>query len=746
MVPGQAYRGIFETAFDRDAIGFAARAGVSYRVTVDAAVIEATFPSSGQRLWSTFPSATQVVSSPVDDTLFAIVRGGMRADTTFRVRLEELQDDLSPFPTPEARLELGVPRRARIDFSGDQDAFTLPAVAGQSYAVTVTPDPDATVSSFPQLYLPSGEVLNTVERGPGAAFRFTAGTTGDHGVTTTGLSATGGYTVLVEASPDLAGNAGTSGRIAVGQTVDGMFEDVNDRDWYAVDLVAGTSYAFTLDQAGRSLALHDAAERRISFTDAGDLTLPATVQETGRYFIGASAGQFGSGPYRLTAVETAETPANPTTPARLAEGETIAGTLTRRDADWFAATFAPDTTYRVTYTRPGRAETVLSIHDAAGRTRWEQMDDAGLPMLFSTGNAGARFVGIRDIEGAAGDYTLRYEAVADVGQTQANAVPLAPGAAWSGHLFRGDADMFALDAGPGDYTVTIASTGPGARPSLITLNAPSTVRDVDLGADAHRVALTVAEGAGPLYLLIADPDVPAPVRPFYTLQVTAATLGTAGDNRLTAPPGSVTHALEGDDTILGQDGGATILAGFGDDIVFAGSGGDTVFGGAGDDALHLGAGDDRGEGRAGDDLLVGNAGNDTLAGNAGADTLIGGPGDDVLNPGLGADAVRGGAGADRFWAEAAFSTSDGGARSRVDWIADYDHAEGDVLVWDDAAATPDQFEVIFGALGDAGQNGVAEAAIIHRPSGGHLIWVLVDGAAQDAIALQIGGQVFDLLA
>ena len=53
----------------------------------------------------------------------------------------------------------------------------------------------------------------------------------------------------------------------------------------------------------------------------------------------------------------------------------------------------------------------------------------------------------------------------------------------------------------------------------------------------------------------------------------------------------------------------------------------------------------------------------------------------------------------------------------------------------------------FAETDNAGQNEVAEAFVIYRPTG-QIIWALIDGAAQDEISLQIGSssEVFDLLA
>jgi Ca2+-binding RTX toxin-like protein len=745
---GGTYLGTFENRIDTDAVGFAAVAGVTYRLTLDQGAFRGPASPAGS------PGALFVndqqpglgrgfLTAQTDGLMFIQVSPGRSPSGPYTLTLDEVPGDLSPFAAQAAPLALGTTVQGRNDFAYDTDAYAVTLAAGQRYAITVTEDATGTTNQIRLNDASGNPVLGEFLSTPGSrTLLVTAAASGMHDLRVQGWDGVGPYTLRVDPSADLPAGIDTPAVIAIGQTVDETFEHPGDRDWFAVDLVAGASYAFTLEQAGSFLRLLDAAGRPVQSTGTGDLTMPVTVEQAGRYFIEAATGALNAGPYRLTAAATDETPANPTTPAVLAAGETLTGALTALDADWFAVALAPDTTYRVTATRPAGAETVLSVHDAAGRTRAEQRGDDGAPLVFSTGTAGARFIGIRDAEGAASDYTLRYEAVADVGQTPAGAVSVAPGAAWSGHLFRGDRDMFALDAGPGDYTITLASSGPGVRPSLLTVGGPATVRDVDLGAQTHRVAITVAEGAAPVFLLVADPVGPAPVRPFYTLAVSDATLGTPGDDRLTAPADSVTHALEGDDTILGQDGGATILAGLGDDIVFAGSGADSVLGGLGRDALHLGAGDDHGEGGTGDDLLVGNAGNDTLAGNYGADTLIGGPGDDFLNPGHGEDQVRGGAGADRFWSNGwavGFDHSAG-----TDWIADYSYAEGDVLAL--ALGTfSGALRVERAGINGAGDPGVNELVIFDRVDASRPLWILVDGDAQDRLRIDGGSGAYDLM-
>ena len=218
--------------------------------------------------------------------------------------------------------------------------------------------------------------------------------------------------------------------------------------------------------------------------------------------------------------------------------------------------------------------------------------------------------------------------------------------------------------------------------------------------------------------------------------------GLAGDDRI--------DGFAGDDTIDGGDGGDTIVGGTGNDFLFGGTSltdlRDLIFGGDGDDRI---------DGGYGNDELRGDAGNDTIAGGFGVDTVIGGTGDDVMtgsafsdlifggdgndfvNGGFGSDRVNGGDGADRF-----FHVGVTGHGS--DWIQDFDHAEGDILLFGGSGSQSD-FQVNFGETIGAGSAGVAEAFVIYRPSG-QILWALVDGQEQDSINIRIDGNDFDLLA
>ncbi len=130
-------------------------------------------------------------------------------------------------------------------------------------------------------------------------------------------------------------------------------------------------------------------------------------------------------------------------------------------------------------------------------------------------------------------------------------------------------------------------------------------------------------------------------------------------------------------------------------------------------------------------------GQDTLRGEGGNDFITGGDGPDRIDGGYGNDDLSGD-GADTFYHLGIF---DHGS----DWIQDYSAADGDILQVGRNTATHDQFQLNRANTADAGADDVDELFVIYRPTG-QVLWALVDGAGQAEINLQIGTDVFDLLA
>lgn len=196
-------------------------------------------------------------------------------------------------------------------------------------------------------------------------------------------------------------------------------------------------------------------------------------------------------------------------------------------------------------------------------------------------------------------------------------------------------------------------------------------------------------------------------------------IGEDGDDRL--------YGGGGDDIILGNDGRDLLSGGDGNDYLRGDAGDDRQYGDDGDDRLEGGLGSDLLDGGAGSDtveyflsetgvvvnlaagiaiergaegasparivdhlvsienatggffsdVLIGSASANRLTGDGGDDALYGGGGNDVLSGGSGNDRLEGGHGADRF----VFGVPDADAGTGIgfDLIADFSHAEGDVI-------------------------------------------------------------------
>jgi Ca2+-binding RTX toxin-like protein len=232
--------------------------------------------------------------------------------------------------------------------------------------------------------------------------------------------------------------------------------------------------------------------------------------------------------------------------------------------------------------------------------------------------------------------------------------------------------------------------------------------------------------------------------------------GGAGDDVLTGAGGpDVLRGNAGADILRGGDGADTLNGGTGDDIIFGGDTAadlrDVIFGGDGADRIDAGHGNDLAYGGAGADTIDGGFGADELHGQDGpdvitggafSDLIYGGSGVDFLNGGFGHDRVNGGPGADRFYH---LGIPDHGS----DWVQDYSAGQGDRLVHG-GQAVRGQFQVNLAHTTTpqglrAGNPDVPEAFVIYRPTG-QILWALVDGGGEAAIRLQLGDQVFDLLA
>ncbi|MBU2944317.1 calcium-binding protein [Shimia thalassica] len=329
-----------------------------------------------------------------------------------------------------------------------------------------------------------------------------------------------------------------------------------------------------------------------------------------------------------------------------------------------------------------------------------------------------------------------------------------------GFDFRGDTDFFQVDLVQNASYRFVASysepeNGAFTSPLILFGESGTEVAATSIYDDQlpERSLEFTAQESGSFFLQVlnsatleAFPDV---LGSSYLLSLERSSVfGTEADERLV---GSVLddtlNGGDGSDTLIGDAGHDILIGGETEydlrDVIYAGAGNDRVDGGYGNDELRGDAGNDTIAGGFGADTVIGGTGHDTLTGSAFADQMFGGDGDDFVNGGFGHDLLNGGAGADRFYH---IGIADHGS----DWVQDYNAADGDILHFGNGSAIASQFQVntthTATAAGErSGDDNVEEAFVIYRPTG-QIMWALVDGGGQSSINLQIGQNVFDLMA
>ena len=187
-------------------------------------------------------------------------------------------------------------------------------------------------------------------------------------------SNTGTYTIYVTSddyapyvtADDYASDAMTTGKVTIGEAGTGSIETGDDRDWFTVTLMAGTTYRFNESgspSGGGTLSdtylrLYDSLSNQLAFNDNSytiNSDTPASVLDSqlfytpsvsGDYYL--SAGAFGSntGTYTID-VTSDDYASDPTTTGKVAIGQSAIGSIeTSDDRDWFSVILVAGTSYR----------------------------------------------------------------------------------------------------------------------------------------------------------------------------------------------------------------------------------------------------------------------------------------------------------------------------------------------------------------------------------------------------------------
>ncbi|MBM3488477.1 MAG: hypothetical protein FJX67_17915, partial [Alphaproteobacteria bacterium] len=252
------------------------------------------------------------------------VQGGKIGDDTGIVTIRNVAtgivDDFSADRSTTGRLALGAETKGGIQSAQDADWFQTALAGGKTYEIelgTATTgggtlqggrlalfDAAGGFQGLSSLSGPTGEPLLTVTPEAGGTFFVEA----------RGNGGLGSYALrLREMTDDYAGDATTTGVLAVGATRTGIIERPLDDDWFKVFLTGGRKYQFDLSGADsnggtlpnpRLMMFNEAGSPTGQFSlgggPGGDPRLVFTPQTSGTYFVEVTDTLTKIGTYTLT--------------------------------------------------------------------------------------------------------------------------------------------------------------------------------------------------------------------------------------------------------------------------------------------------------------------------------------------------------------------------------------------------------------------------------------------------------------
>ncbi|BBF81387.1 pre-peptidase C-terminal domain-containing protein [Asticcacaulis excentricus] len=347
-----------------------------------------------------------------------------------------------------------------LEGSVDQDFYKVDLVAGQRYVFTAQGvggdaalgDPSLTLYS--QTTSPTGTVsYNSVTSNDDADLTngninsvivYTATTSGTYYLSVRGSTSSytwersGSYVVTANENKDqqnqyLSPNPGDipNGTLAEGASATGTVDFISDKDWYAVTLVAGQTYDFSLFGTGGAGALVDpmlvlyngSGTRLLQDDDSGpgrNAFISYTATTSGTYYISAQAWSDEDGTYTGTytlsmgkgfTAGTDTIAAGVNTTATLAVGGTFKGELEKAgDEDWIAVDLVEGQGYRFDLTgSTDLHDTVLYVYDSKG-VRIAQDDNGNgtfSQLTFEPVTSGRYYVSAASVNNALhGSYSL----------------------------------------------------------------------------------------------------------------------------------------------------------------------------------------------------------------------------------------------------------------------------------------------------------------------------------------------------
>ncbi len=331
-----------------------------------------------------------------------------RGTGTYRLTVREEADDYLASTATTGTIAVGGTATGEMEVGGDRDWFAVQLESGKTYRIDLEGSrTDAGTLLSPEIHgihdangnpIPGTTDIRGGYRAESQVL-FQPGATGTYYIVAggfgTGESGTGTYRLSVtEEGDDYTADTETTGTVTVGSSVTGEVDFVNDQDWLAVTLEAGTSYQFDIEGSATGAGtlnspiiwgVYDANGQQVTLN--GWHTDRALFQpgSAGTYYIVAGSRDHGTGTYRLSVTESGDDyTTNTGTTGTVAVGGSATGTIeSDNDQDWFAVQLEAGTAYRIdlegSATGGGtlRDPYLRGIHDANGYPIAGTTDDDG---------------------------------------------------------------------------------------------------------------------------------------------------------------------------------------------------------------------------------------------------------------------------------------------------------------------------------------------------------------------------------
>ena len=402
-------------------------------------------------------------------------------------------DDHSDDTSTTGTVTVGGSVTGDLEADGDRDWFAVTLQAGRTYRIDLEgSETDKGTLSDPNLrgiYDASGVLIKGTSNDDGgdglnSRVRFTPDEDGTYYVSAGAfVGGTGTYTLSVtEVTDDFADDSTTTGKVAVGGSVQGEIEEARDRDWFAVELEVGRAYRFDLEGSDTDqgtlgdpylLGIYDASGDREWFGDNDDgvghnSRTTFTPGEDGTYFVSVSGAPVGeTGTYTLFVKEDVDDfSADTSTTGEVEVGGSIQGELGEpEDIDWISVRLEAGHSYWINFHSAYLSlysDAPIGFYDANGvrilgaPIRGTDVETHVARVLFVPEEDAIYYVALQNL--AANPYTLSVEELTDdfSADTSTTGRVSVAGSVTGELEHRGDQDWFAVTLQAGkDYVVDL---------------------------------------------------------------------------------------------------------------------------------------------------------------------------------------------------------------------------------------------------------------------------------------------------